>query len=175
MPSLWREISGHTRASTAARGHISPERIRPCPARSRNPSSRSAVNVEGTLNVPLAWRDHGVRLGGGRPGELRLSRCARRAVSRSRSLGLGRTLCCSWMPRSTRSSPTTCSPSRRLRSGTLRLREHRDPVSGHAVVNPKFIRMMLAGQRPTIYGEGETSRDFIHVENVIHATIAAAE
>jgi UDP-glucose 4-epimerase len=43
------------------------------------------------------------------------------------------------------------------------------------VVNPKFIRMMLAGQRPTIYGEGETSRDFMHVENVIHATIAAAE
>jgi UDP-glucose 4-epimerase len=34
---------------------------------------------------------------------------------------------------------------------------------------------MLDGQRPTIFGDGETSRDFTHVENVVEANLRAAE
>jgi nucleoside-diphosphate-sugar epimerase len=52
--------------------------------------------------------------------------------------------------------------------------EHQDPGSGYAAVIPKFIRIMLDGERPTIFGDGETSRDFTHVENVVQANLAAA-
>jgi UDP-N-acetylglucosamine/UDP-N-acetyl-alpha-D-glucosaminouronate 4-epimerase len=34
---------------------------------------------------------------------------------------------------------------------------------------------MLDGERPTIFGDGETSRDFTHVENVVEANLAAAD
>jgi nucleoside-diphosphate-sugar epimerase len=33
---------------------------------------------------------------------------------------------------------------------------------------------MLDGERPTIFGDGETSRDFTHVENIVEANLAAA-
>jgi UDP-glucose 4-epimerase len=33
---------------------------------------------------------------------------------------------------------------------------------------------MLDGERPTIFGDGETSRDFTHIENVVDANLAAA-
>jgi UDP-glucose 4-epimerase len=52
--------------------------------------------------------------------------------------------------------------------------EFQDPGSGYAAVIPKFIRIMLEGERPTIFGDGETSRDFTHVENVVEANLAAA-
>src|SRR4029453_10440730 len=52
--------------------------------------------------------------------------------------------------------------------------EHQDPLSGYAAVIPKFIRIMLDGERPTIFGDGETSRDFTHVENIVDANLAAA-
>jgi nucleoside-diphosphate-sugar epimerase len=52
--------------------------------------------------------------------------------------------------------------------------EYQDPLSGYAAVIPKFIRIMLDGERPTIFGDGETSRDFTHIENVVEANLAAA-
>jgi nucleoside-diphosphate-sugar epimerase len=52
--------------------------------------------------------------------------------------------------------------------------ERQDPLSGYAAVIPKFIRQMLRGESPTVFGDGETSRDFTHVENVIQANLAAA-
>jgi UDP-glucose 4-epimerase len=33
---------------------------------------------------------------------------------------------------------------------------------------------MLAGQQPTIYGDGEQSRDFTYIDNVVHANLLAA-
>jgi UDP-glucose 4-epimerase len=53
--------------------------------------------------------------------------------------------------------------------------EYQDPLSGYAAVIPKFIRIMLDGERPTIFGDGETSRDFTHVENIVEANLAAAQ
>ena len=40
---------------------------------------------------------------------------------------------------------------------------------------PKFIRLMSAGERPTIYGDGSAARDFTYVANVVDANIAAAQ
>src|SRR2546423_4872061 len=52
--------------------------------------------------------------------------------------------------------------------------ERQDPLSGYAAVIPKFIRLMLAGEPPVIFGDGSNSRDFTHVENVVQANLAAA-
>ena len=49
-----------------------------------------------------------------------------------------------------------------------------DPTSQYAAVIPKFIRAMLKGERPIIYGDGEQSRDFTYVENVVMANILSA-
>jgi UDP-glucose 4-epimerase len=38
-----------------------------------------------------------------------------------------------------------------------------------------FIRQLLAGERPTIFGSGEQRRDFVHVGDVVDATLAAME
>ncbi len=49
-----------------------------------------------------------------------------------------------------------------------------DPASEYSAVIPLFIAKMLRGERPTIYGDGEQSRDFIHVGDVVRANLAAA-
>jgi UDP-glucose 4-epimerase len=51
-------------------------------------------------------------------------------------------------------------------------RQH--PDSEYAAVIPRFLRRMLAGQRPVIYGDGEQSRDFTPVANVVEANLCAA-
>jgi len=48
------------------------------------------------------------------------------------------------------------------------------PDSEYAAVIPRFLRRMLAGQRPVIYGDGEQSRDFTPVANVVAANLCAA-
>ena len=48
-----------------------------------------------------------------------------------------------------------------------------DPDGAYAAVIPKFIKLLLNGQRPTIYGDGQQSRDFTYIENVIDANLKA--
>src|SRR5213080_1595643 len=50
-----------------------------------------------------------------------------------------------------------------------------DPSSEYSGVISRFISMLLAGQQPTIYGDGEQSRDFTYVSNVIDANLRAVE
>lgn len=50
-----------------------------------------------------------------------------------------------------------------------------DPKSQYAAVIPIFISRMIAGERPTIYGDGEQSRDFTFIDNVVHGNLLAAE
>lgn len=49
-----------------------------------------------------------------------------------------------------------------------------DPTSEYAAVIPKFIQMMARGERPRIHGDGEQSRDFTFVANVVEGNIRAA-
>ena len=49
-----------------------------------------------------------------------------------------------------------------------------DPTSEYAAVIPKFIRMMAHGEAPQIHGNGEQSRDFTYVANVVDGNIRAA-
>src|SRR5262249_17526294 len=48
-----------------------------------------------------------------------------------------------------------------------------DPNSQYSAVIPRFIHALLAGERPVIYGDGEQSRDFTYVQNVVQATLMA--
>jgi len=50
-----------------------------------------------------------------------------------------------------------------------------DPNSQYAAVIPKFITRITSSQGPVIYGDGEQSRDFTYVMDVVEATILAAE
>lgn len=49
-----------------------------------------------------------------------------------------------------------------------------DPSSQYSAVIPKFIKAMLNDEQPTIYGDGEQSRDFTYIANVVDANILAA-
>lgn len=48
-----------------------------------------------------------------------------------------------------------------------------DPASQYSAVIPKFISAMYNDEQPEIYGDGEQTRDFTYVENVVHANILA--
>jgi nucleoside-diphosphate-sugar epimerase len=174
------DLRSYERTSTAARGVevIFHQGALPSVPRSiQDPLTSSAVNVEGTLNVLLAARDHGVR----------------RVVVASSSSVYGDA---PGMPRHESQPTSPLAPyavsklaaeqyarvaHRVLGVETVALRyfnvfgERQDPLSGYAAVVPKFIRLMLDGERPPINGDGETSRDFTHVENVVAANLAAAE
>jgi nucleoside-diphosphate-sugar epimerase len=52
---------------------------------------------------------------------------------------------------------------------------HQDPTSQYSGVLAKFCLAMLNGKRPVIYGDGEQSRDFTFIENVVQANLLAAE
>ena len=50
-----------------------------------------------------------------------------------------------------------------------------DPTSQYAAVIPNFIAALLAGEPPVIFGDGEQSRDFTYVTNVVQANLLAME
>ena len=50
-----------------------------------------------------------------------------------------------------------------------------DPSGPYAAVIPLFIKAILAGMQPTIFGDGRQTRDFTYVGNVVQANLLAAE
>ena len=143
----------------------------------QDPLTSNATNVIGTLNVLLGARDAGVR----------------RVVFASSSsiYGLNQTL-----PKHETLVPLPISPygvAKLAGEGycrsfhevyaleTVALRyfnvfgPRQDPLSQYAAVIPNFITALMAGEPPTIFGDGEQSRDFIHIDNVIEANVLAAE
>jgi nucleoside-diphosphate-sugar epimerase len=173
------DLRSYERVSTAVRGTevVFHQGALPSVPRSiQDPLTSNAVNVEGTLNVVLAARDHGVR----------------RVVFASSSSVYGDA---PGMPRREDQPTAPLAPyavaklaaeryvqvaNRVFGIETVALRyfnvfgERQDPSSGYAAVIPKFIALMLAGERPTINGDGYASRDFTHIDNVVAANLAAA-
>ncbi|MBN1796047.1 MAG: SDR family oxidoreductase [Sedimentisphaerales bacterium] len=51
---------------------------------------------------------------------------------------------------------------------------NQDPTSQYAAVIPAFVTAILRDKSPTIYGDGEQSRDFTYIDNVVEANLLAA-
>jgi UDP-glucose 4-epimerase len=143
----------------------------------QDPLTTTAVNVEGTLNVLLAARDEGVR----------------RIVNASSSSVYGNG---GELPRAESQLPDPISPyavaklaaerfctsfSRVYTMEIVSLRyfnvfgPRQDPTSQYSAVVPRFIRAIAAGEPVTVYGDGEQSRDFTYVDNVVGANLLAAD
>jgi len=50
-----------------------------------------------------------------------------------------------------------------------------NPKSQYAAVIPKFIKRIIEGKRPIIYGDGSQTRDFTYISNVVKANILACQ
>jgi UDP-N-acetylglucosamine/UDP-N-acetyl-alpha-D-glucosaminouronate 4-epimerase len=143
----------------------------------QDPLSSTAVNVEGTLNVLLVARDEGVR----------------RVVAASSSSVYGDG---GVFPRAESQAPNPISPyavaklaaerfcvsfTRVYGIETVALRyfnvfgPRQDPTSQYAAVVPSFICAIADGRPVTVHGDGEQSRDFTFVDNVVAANLLAAD
>jgi UDP-glucose 4-epimerase len=49
-----------------------------------------------------------------------------------------------------------------------------DPTSQYAAAIPAFVTKIIKNEPPTVYGDGEQSRDFTYIDNVVHANLSAA-
>lgn len=135
------------------------------------------VNVNGTFNVLMAARDAGVK----------------RLVFAASSSAYGDT---EVLPKVETMMPNPLSPyaaaklvgelycqtfTRVYGLETVALRyfnvfgPRQDPTSPYSGVISKFVTALLENQTPTIFGDGEQSRDFTYVANVVDANLRAAE
>ena len=142
-----------------------------------DPVTTAEVNIQGTLNVLIAARDAGVQ----------------RVVFAGSSSVYGDN---PELPKREDAHPRPLSPyavtklagehySRVFHQlhglGTVVLRyfnvygPRQRPDSQYAAVIPKFTDALLNDQRPIIFGDGEQSRDFTHVSNVVQANLLACE
>lgn len=143
----------------------------------KDPLTTNAVNVGGTLNLLVAARDADVR---------------RFVMASSSSLyGESETL-----PKVETMAPAPISPyglqklagetylgifHRLFGTPTIGLRyfnvfgPRQDPGSEYSAVIPKFISAIKGGTAPTIYGDGEQTRDFTYIANVVQANLRACE
>jgi UDP-glucose 4-epimerase len=51
---------------------------------------------------------------------------------------------------------------------------HQDPTSQYAAAIPAFVTAILKDKPPTVFGDGEQTRDFTYVDNVVEANLLAA-
>jgi UDP-glucose 4-epimerase len=51
---------------------------------------------------------------------------------------------------------------------------YQDPASQYAAAIPAFVTKIIKNKPPTVYGDGEQSRDFTYIDNVVHANLSAA-
>ncbi len=143
----------------------------------KDPISSNYTNVNGTLNVLVAARDNNVK----------------KLVYASSSSAYGDTPV---LPKSEDMKPCPLSPYAiskltaeyycqvfsdvyNLATASLRyfnvFGPRQDPSSEYAAVIPKFIGSVLNDKSPIVYGDGEQTRDFTFVDDVVNANILAAE
>jgi len=143
-----------------------------------DPLTSNATNVIGTLNVLLAARDQGVR----------------RVVCASSSSVYGSASGVAPKRETDPTVPISPYATGKL-AGELYARSfhgvfgldvvalryfnvfgpRQDPSSQYSAVIPKLIAALTAGRRPVIFGDGEQSRDFTYVENVVRANALAMD
>jgi UDP-glucose 4-epimerase len=142
-----------------------------------DPIASNRANVDGTVNVLVAARDAKVR----------------RVVYAASSSAYGDT---PTLPKHERMTPDPISPyavaklaSERYMISfyrcygleTVALRyfnifgPRQDPSSQYSGVLAKFIAQMLQGEQPTIFGDGEQSRDFTYIDNAVEANLLACK
>jgi UDP-glucose 4-epimerase len=175
------ELRSYERVHNATRGvelvyHLGA--LGSVPRSVQDPLTSSAVNVEGTLNVLLAARDEGIR---------------RVVFSSSSSVYGSRTD----LPVDEAMASDPISPygvaklaAERYCVSFSRVYEsfesvvlryfnvfgpRQSPLSQYAAMVPLFITAIARGEPVTIFGDGEQSRDFTYVENVVDATLRASE
>jgi nucleoside-diphosphate-sugar epimerase len=143
----------------------------------RDPLGSNRANVDGTMNVLIAARDAKVK----------------RVVYAASSSAYGDT---PTLPKQEAMPPNPISPYAvaKLASEfymvsfyrcygleTVSLRyfnifgPRQDPSSPYSGVLAKFSLQMLRGEQPTIFGDGETSRDFTYIDNAVSANLLACE
>jgi UDP-glucose 4-epimerase len=174
------ELRSYERVHNAVRGvdvvyHLGA--LGSVPRSVQDPLTSSAVNVEGTLNVLLAARDEGVR----------------RVVYSSSGSVYGSS---AHLPAREDAPSDPISPygvaklaAERYCIAFSRVYEafetvvlryfnvfgpRQSPTSQYAAAIPLFISAIEAGRPLTIHGDGEQSRDFTYIDNVVAATLAAA-
>ena len=172
------DIQSYERVHTAVRGCdlvLHQAALPSVPRSVQDPLTSNAVNVIGTLNVLLASRDAEVR----------------RVVFASSSSIYGAN---PELPKHEDLSSVPMSPyavAKLAGEGycrsfhqvfgldTVALRyfnvfgSRQDPLSQYAAVIPNFITALITGAQPVVYGDGEQSRDFTYVENVVEANLLA--
>ena len=142
-----------------------------------DPMGSNRANVDGTVNVLVAARDAKVK----------------RVIYAASSSAYGDT---PTLPKHERMTPDPISPYAvaKLASEhymisfyrcygleTVALRyfnvfgPRQDPSSPYSGVLAKFITLMLSGEQPTIFGDGEQSRDFTYIDNVVEANLLACK
>ncbi len=143
----------------------------------KDPLGNNRANVDGTLNLLVAARDAKVK----------------RVVYAASSSAYGDT---PTLPKREDMSPNPISPYATAKLAgeyymtsfyrcygleTVCLRyfnvfgPRQDPSSPYSGVLAKFITQMLAGEQPTIFGDGKHSRDFTYVDNVVEANLLASQ
>jgi len=140
-----------------------------------DPLGSNAVNSQGTLNILLSARDAGVK----------------RVIYASSSSIYGDT---PTLPKKEEMPANPLSPYAlqkyigeqycrlfyqlyRLETVSLRyfniFGPKQDPASVYSAVIPRFIDALLKGHPPLIFGDGEQSRDFTYIDNVVQANLLA--
>ena len=175
------ELRSYERVHAAVRGcelvfHLGA--LGSVPRSVQDPLTTSAVNVEGTMNVLLAARDEGVRrvvfassssVYGNAP-ELPLRESmATDPISPYGVAKLAAERYCVSFSRVYHSFETVV-----LRYFNV-FGPRQDPTSQYAAVVPLFITAIAAGRPVTIFDDGEQSRDFTYVDNVVAANLRAAD
>ncbi len=142
-----------------------------------NPSNTNEVNITGTLNILIAARDNNVK----------------KVIYASSSSVYGDT---PTLPKNEQMTPQPQSPYAvtkltgehycrvfqeiyGLNTACLRYFNvygpKQDPGSEYSAVIPRFIRQVISNEPPVIFGDGEQTRDFTFIKDVVQANILAAE
>jgi UDP-glucose 4-epimerase len=174
------ELRSYERVHNAVRGvevvfHLGA--LGSVPRSVQDPLTSGAVNVEGTLNVLLAARDEGVRrvifassssIYGDQP-ELPLRETM--APDPISPYGVAKLAAERYCVSFTRVYPFETVVLRYFNVFGPR----QDPRSQYAAVVPLFVTAIAAGEPVTIFDDGEQSRDFTYIDNVVAANLLAAD